>query len=161
MQDGAELQAGEESQGSAIRRRAGERVANVLTKAGVKVNVINEADLPNYIGNERYQELRTSDKVVYGFASGDEVYLVQERMNPDTPIHEYTHLWVEGFAKEHPEEWKKIVDILKKDKVCADVPASEEYANIHNNEQAMASEVMSRLVGEYFGDTDAFGQTRL
>ena len=32
-------------------------------------------------------------------------------MNPNTPIHEYGHVWVESYAEQHPEEWKKIIEL--------------------------------------------------
>ena len=46
-------------------------------------------------------------------SNGKQIFVVQERMNPNTPIHEYGHIWVESYAEQHPEEWKKVIEQLK------------------------------------------------
>lgn len=40
--------------------------------------------------------MQRPDGTVYGWAENGEVYLTEESFNPNSPIHEYTHLWAEA-----------------------------------------------------------------
>ena len=81
-------------------------------------------------------------------------------MNPNTPIHEYGHVWVESYAEQHPEEWKKFIELLKQNDMWQRVLGNDKYKNIHGDEHKMASEVMARLFGDWYSQTGMFDATR-
>ena len=66
-------------------------------------------------GKDR-KEFRTKDGEVYGFVKDGKIYLDTEKMKPETPLHEYTHLWTEVLKSKNPKEWenvKKLFDEVK------------------------------------------------
>lgn len=62
--------------------------------------------------------LDRSGTVVYGFvdktADTPTIYLDSELLNPETVIHEYTHLWAQCLKQGAPEVWNALVDDLGK-----------------------------------------------
>lgn len=90
---------------------------------------------------------RRPNGTVYGWTNGTTVYLTDSGMNPNTPIHEYTHIWADAMRKHNPEGWKSIVKLLKGTPVWNEVMADANYANIHGNENQVASEALSRISG--------------
>lgn len=63
----------------------------------------------------------SKDGEVYGFTDGEKIYLDTKKMKPETPLHEYTHLWSEALKVVNPKEWENVkklfddVDGLKED----------------------------------------------
>lgn len=106
--------------------------------------VFNEDDLQ--ITN-RVEFYRTENGTIYGWAVNGEVWLTPDGMNPDTPVHEYTHLWASAVEKNNPGLWARIVEGLRDSAVWKEVLADEGYRGIRDNENRMASEVLSRLSG--------------
>ena len=92
--------------------------------------------------------LRTTDGTVYGWTIGGRIYLAPEGVNPNTPVHEYTHLWASAIEQRNPELWERVVDAMKLSPMWAEVMADEAYRDIWNDNNRMASEVLSRLSGE-------------
>lgn len=90
---------------------------------------------------------RRPNGTVYGWTNGTTVYLTESGMNPNTPIHEYTHIWADAMRKHNPEGWKSILKLLKGTPVWNEVMADANYANIHSNENQVASEALSRISG--------------
>lgn len=90
---------------------------------------------------------RRPNGVVYGWTNGKTVYLTPEGMNPNTPIHEYTHIWADAMMKNNPKGWESIVKLLKGTPVWKEVVADANYANIKDNDNQVASETLSRLSG--------------
>lgn len=92
--------------------------------------------------------LMTSNGVIYGYALGNKIYLTPNGMNSNTPVHEYTHIWAKAMQKHNPKAWKSIVEQLKKAEALWDEVVNDpNYENIKNNEDAVASEVLSRYSG--------------
>lgn len=59
------------------------------------------------------REFRGKNGEVYGFVLNGKIYLDIKKMKPETPLHEYTHLWTEALKSKNPEEWenvKKLID---------------------------------------------------
>ncbi len=57
---------------------------------------------------------RTKDGEVYGFTDGDRIYLDTKKMKPETPLHEYTHLWSEALRRRNPKEWENVKSLFDK-----------------------------------------------
>ena len=54
------------------------------------------------------REFRTKDGEVYGFTVDGKIYLDTKKMKPETPLHEYTHLWSEALKNKNPKEWENV-----------------------------------------------------
>ncbi len=67
---------------------------------------------PRPNGNDA-ELLRTPDGVVYGYVRNGKIYLTARGLNPNTPIHEYTHLWDTACQRANPELWKRGVELMK------------------------------------------------
>ena len=90
---------------------------------------------------------RRPNGTVYGWTNGTTVYLTESGMNPNTPIHEYTHIWADAMRKHNPEGWASIVKLLKGTPIWNEVMDDTNYANIHSDEHTVASEALSRISG--------------
>ncbi|MBR1525073.1 MAG: hypothetical protein IJ640_00235 [Prevotella sp.] len=143
------------------RENAAKRTIKILKERGVHINEISEEEALGMINDGTAQRLLDGEGVLYGFTHKGEVYVISERLNPNTPVHEYTHLWVQAFRKGNPKKWADMLKVLKQTDVWAEVAEDENYAAIREDEQALASEVLARLTGDYFGEIDGSGRTRL
>ncbi len=92
----------------------------------------------------RIELLRDGD-VVYGAAVGGRIYLNAERLNPNTPVHEYTHLWDKACKAKNPELWNRGVELMKQTSIWNEVADDANYSGL--GEHGIASEVHSRLAG--------------
>ncbi|MBP3289026.1 MAG: hypothetical protein J6L79_07330, partial [Muribaculaceae bacterium] len=95
----------------------------------------------------RLRRLSDSQGRVYGWTVDGKVYLNRDAMNPETPLHEYTHLWDEMVQRENPELWARGKELLKQTPMWEQVLHDPNYADIADDENAVASEVHSRLTG--------------
>lgn len=60
------------------------------------------------------RQFRTKNGEVYGFTDGDKIYLDTKKMKPETPLHEYTHLWSEALRRSNPKEWENVKKLFDK-----------------------------------------------
>lgn len=100
---------------------------------------------------ESVEILRTPDGIVYGAAANGKIYLNQEHLNPNTPIHEYTHLWFSALKDANPELYKRGVELMKQLPIWEEVKTDPNYAEL-SGDDAIASECLSRLVGDKGAD---------
>ncbi len=98
--------------------------------------IFNEADAKI---TERIQFLRTAKGEVYGFVKNGKVYLDPKLLNPNTPIHEYTHLWDAALQKANPELWTRGVELMKQTPLWQEVVNNPAYADIKDDENLVAS----------------------
>lgn len=113
-----------------------------------------EMDMPEFMADGHgsgLELLKRPDGVVYGATVGGKIYLNQEHLNPNTPIHEYTHLWFSALEKANPELYKRGVELMKQLPVWEEVKTDPNYANL-SGDDAIASECLSRLVGDKGAD---------
>ncbi len=96
---------------------------------------------------ESVEFLREPDGTVYGATVGGKIYLNRERLNPNTPIHEYTHLWFSALEKANPELYKRGMELMRQLPIWEEVKTDPNYANL-SGDDAIASECLSRLVGD-------------
>ena len=107
--------------------------------------IFNEKDLKI---TDHIQFMRTPQGTIYGWSVNGKIYLTEAGINPDTPIHEYTHLWAEAMMKQNKQGWNSIKSLLKDTPIWKEVIADPNYSNIKDNEDAVASEVLSRISGK-------------
>lgn len=96
-------------------------------------------------GQPMFQKGQTGK--VYGWTDGSTISLTPRGMNPNSPIHEYTHIWDLYVQKSDPNLWKEMVSTLKKTQMWQQVRENPNYRAIWNDDDRMASEVHSRLSG--------------
>lgn len=101
-----------------------------------------------YGSGDGVRELRDSHGVVYGWVKNGEIYLNKDRMNPETPLHEYTHTWDEMVKRENPILWTRGKELMKQLPLWDEVVNDPAYSDLHGDEDAIASEVHARLTGE-------------
>lgn len=81
----------------------------------------------------------------FGFVHDNTIYIDPTRVNAETPIHEYAHLWAEALRQKNPKEWKNIVSIMKEDKALWSYVKSS-YAHLQADND-IADEVLATYSG--------------
>ena len=119
------------------------RISNSVPESAAKVENKSETDK----SADEIRELRTPKGEVYGWTVDGKIYLNRDAMNPETPLHEYTHLWDDMVRKVNPKLWARGKALLKKTPMWQEVLDDPNYADIRNDEDAVASEVHARLSG--------------
>lgn len=84
--------------------------------------------------------------VVYGYTDGKEIVLNQEHLNPNTPIHEYQHLWRTAAKEMNPELIAHGDELIKQTQLFADLKEDPNYK--HLNDDEICDEAFARLTGE-------------
>lgn len=107
--------------------------------------IFNDSDMKI---TDRVEFLQTPDGTVYGWTIGGKIFLTEQGMNAETPIHEYTHLWANAMRRNNEQGWESIKDLLRGTPMWDEVLADKNYSNIHDNEDLVASEVLSRYSGK-------------
>lgn len=108
----------------------------------------NGADNSSLRNTGEVQKLETPDGVIFGFVKNGVVYLDPTLINPNTSIHEYTHLWDNALMQLNPTLWERGKALMKQTPIWDEVVNDPNYADIKDNEDLVASEVHSRLVGK-------------
>ena len=130
------------------KQKATEAVLAALSKAGIEVVRATDEEVKALLSNSHATTLRTPQGTIYGWSVNGKIYLTEAGINPDTPIHEYTHLWADAMMKQNKQGWNSIKSLLKDTPVWKEVIADPNYSNIKDNEDAVASEVLSRISGK-------------
>lgn len=129
------------------KRLVTDTILSALNKAGIEVVRATDEQAQELLANTHATSLHTPQGTIYGWAVDGKIYLTEAGINPDTPIHEYTHLWAEAMMTKNKKGWNSIKALLKETPVWNEVVADPNYSNIMNDEDAVASEVLSRISG--------------
>lgn len=92
------------------------------------------------------ETFRNGDGIVYGFSHNGKIVLNETVFNAATPAHEFTHVWAKVAAQKNPELWNQGKALLKDTKEWQEVLDDDLYSEIRDDEDAIASEVLSRIV---------------
>lgn len=108
--------------------------------------------------NNSVQFFKDSKGVVYGYVDNHgNIHFDKNKIRPEHPIHEYTHIWDRVVALKNPSLWIRGVELMKQfngGKLWNEIANSEFYGKKWSNmsdaqrEFMIASEVHARLVGE-------------
>lgn len=131
-------------------------VSQMLSDAGIVVEQLSDDAMREMAaardsGSTGRIELLKDGDVVYGAAVGGKIFLNADRLNPNTPIHEYTHLWDKACKARNPELWKRGVELMKQTSLWKEVENDPNYAGL--DEDGIAGEVHARLSGEHGSET--------
>lgn len=108
--------------------------------------------------NNNIHFFKDSKGVVYGYVDNHgNVHFDKNKISPEHPIHEYTHIWDRVVAVKNPSLWIRGVELMKQfngGKLWNEIANSEFYGKKWSNmsdaqrEFMIASEVHARLVGK-------------
>ncbi len=136
-----------------IGRQLAEKLIERLKATGLAKNVIADkekmrARLDEILGNKgEAQFMRTPQGEVYGFVDKDgTIYLDPDKMNANTPIHEFGHLWQSFIEKNNPELYAKGVELIKNSPYMEAVKNNPAYANLSEKQQI--DEAMAMAIGD-------------
>ena len=97
-----------------ITKKTGIEVVTDEKEAEKKSDQINEALKRGLQIDNSVKEFRTKDGEVYGFTDGEKIYLDTRKMKPETPLHEYAHLWCDMLRRVNPKEWENVKKLFDK-----------------------------------------------
>ena len=84
--------------------------------------------------------------VVYGYTDGKQIVLNQEHLNPNTPIHEYQHLWRTAAKEMNPGLIEHGDKLIMQTQLFADLKQDPNYKHLSDDE--ICDEAFARLTGE-------------
>lgn len=126
-------------------------LSNKYTQAGVENKTFSRT-------NNNIHFFKDSKGVVYGYVDNHgNIHFDKNKIRPEHPIHEYTHIWDRVVALKNPSLWIRGVELMKQfngGKLWNEIANSEFYGKKWSNmsdaqrEFMIASEVHARLVGE-------------
>lgn len=114
-------------------------VATMLKKAGIPVKVVSNDDMVKVAEAQ-------GKGVVYGYTDGKQIVLNQEHLNPNTPIHEYQHLWRTAAKEMNPELIENGDKLIMQTQLFADLKQDPNYN--HLTDEQICDEAFARLTGE-------------
>ena len=101
-------------------------------------------------GNNATELMTTSDGTVYGFTHNGKIYINGDHINPNTLIHEFTHLWCKIVKERNPKLWGNIKQLLHNDKLALalgkELKDNATYKDLDSD--AMVSEIIARFSGK-------------
>ncbi len=108
---------------SAIKKRIG---SNAALDAGMRgqehkdrndrsstIRREGSQSLPGDNGGTEIEFLKTSSGEIYGFVYQGEIYMDETKLDPQVPIHEYTHIWDEAVMQSNPRLWERGKRLLR------------------------------------------------
>lgn len=105
--------------------------------------VIFDENNANIVGNTKFAQ---GKGVVYGYTDGKQIVLNQEHLNPNTPIHEYQHLWRTAAKNMNPELIEHGDKLIMQTQLFADLKQDPNYN--HLTDEQICDEAFARLTGE-------------
>lgn len=105
--------------------------------------VIFDENNANISGNTKFAQ---GKGVVYGYTDGKQIVLNQEHLNPNTPIHEYQHIWRTAAKAKNPELIEHGDNLIKQTEWFKNLQNDPNYK--HLSEDQLCDEAFARLVGD-------------
>lgn len=105
--------------------------------------VIFDENNANIVGNTKFAQ---GKGVVYGYTDGKEIVLNQEHLNPNTPIHEYQHIWRTAAKAKNPELIEHGDNLIKQTEWFKNLQGDPNYK--HLSEEKLCDEAFARLTGD-------------
>lgn len=112
-------------------------------KRGKMNYVVFDENNAQIVGHTKFAQ---GKGVVYGYTDGKEIVLNQEHLNPNTPIHEYQHLWRTVAKEMNPELIAHGDELIKQTQLFADLKEDPNYMHLSDDE--ICDEAFARLTGE-------------
>lgn len=118
-----------------------DRLVDKLTQTGLAVDVVLNDDIRNN------PELQDAEGNVYGYVTPEGVvHLDATRMNANTPIHEFGHLWNSFTKKNDTALYNRGVELIKQSPYWERVNNNTDYASL--SEEQKADEALAMAIGD-------------
>lgn len=108
----------------------------------------------------KVQFMRTKDGNIFGATFPDgTIYVDQNNLNANTPIHEYGHLWTNIVKQQNEALYNEVIDVVKRDEQAMEEVRNDEAYSHLTTENQIAEEVLARQIGNvgeesYWKDRD-------
>ena len=100
----------------------------------------------NSIHEQGVQFLKTKTGTIYGFVKDGQVYIIDNKLNANTPIHEFAHVWQQMF----PAEFKRGILLLKSSKkgreLIKKIALNPAYST--DSKEAIEAEALVTAIGD-------------
>jgi len=144
--DDVRLQTGKENAPSPITKEQGDALIERLKAKGLTKDVIlydgeNDEQIKEFADRKEFKD---KNGTVYGFATGDgRVFIDRTKLNANTPIHEFGHLYWNVM----PAEMKaKITELLKQTPKWKELEDNPAYSHLKTDDQK-ADEIFNTILG--------------
>ena len=118
-----------------------------LEEAGRKMwSVDVTPEMRNSVMEGQPMFFRTKDGEVYGFVVDGKIYIDPRIAKPDTPIHEYGHLWAQALRQAEPRAWEQLKSEMFKEKDIADFVRNK-YPELETEDE-IAEEIFTHYGGK-------------
>lgn len=120
------------------------KVNRVLTNEEVDALVLQAGREP-----QQREFFRTSNGTIYGYAKDGKIYLTDKGFNPNTPIHEYAHLWVKAVRNNNTELYDNLRDLFSRKNLpdmWNELDNDPQYRDL--SDEAKLSEIIARFSGK-------------
>ena len=101
---------------------------------------------------DKLRFFRTPNGEAYGFTLNGVIHIDPRIATSETPIHEYSHLWVDAMRKSNPEEWEHIKKMLRAERAgkLGEIwrQVSENYPELEGNDDALCEEILTHYSGK-------------
>ena len=133
-------------------REAGGALVDHLARMGITVHtdnnenrrILKAARLDNSEAG-KVRHFKTQDGNTYGFAYKGQLHLDLRKIDAELPLHEYAHLWCEALRRINPENWNRVVSMLRDD------AASWQFVRAAYPELQDADDVAEEVIAHYSG----------
>lgn len=102
--------------------------------------------LRTYHGSGADTKFAQGKGVVYGYTDGKQIVLNQKHLNPNTPIHEYQHIWRTAAKAKNPELIEHGDNLIKQTEWFKNLQSDPNYK--HLSEEKLCDEAFARLTGD-------------
>lgn len=142
----------DEFTGAVVPKEASDKIKQLLRDNGLEVIEYSSSEeraskIDEFTRDKGIQFMRTNVGDVYGFVTPDgTVYLDSTRMNANTPIHEFGHLW-NSFTKENNAElYNRGAELIKESEYWQRVNDNPSYRNL--SDEAKVDEALAIAIGD-------------
>ncbi|MDL2223101.1 hypothetical protein LJB98_03280, partial [Bacteroidales bacterium OttesenSCG-928-M11] len=96
---------------------------------------------------DKIRLMSTPSGEIYGFVTPDgTIYLNPDKMNANTPIHEFGHLWNSFIKENNPELYAKGAELIKESEYWSKVNNNPSYSSL--SEEQKIDEALAMLIGD-------------
>jgi hypothetical protein len=98
---------------------------------------------------QKYKNLlKTAKGEVYGFTLGSEVFIDQNLMNANRPVHEFGHLWNTFIKKNNKDLWRKGVELIQGTSYWNNLLNDPAYSYLYRDKNNLTEEEIDAIADE-------------
>lgn len=109
----------------------------------------NVSDSQAVFHDQHPEILKQSNGKLFGWAQGNRIYITKDGFNPNSPVHEYSHLWIKAIKQNNAELYDNLMDLFSRKnlpQMYEELDNDPNYADL--SEEGKMSEVFARFSGK-------------